>query len=115
MDAIEGRRVGGQLDEGLNSHEGREVAGRKSNPKTDPKSDPLDRLASLLALARKDSGSWEDRGGNEFDGIRSEVDFRRAMALEEERLRGSWSQRFARALNALSATFWNSRALRLLR
>jgi hypothetical protein len=111
MDAIEGRRVGGQVDKGMNDYEGGESAGRRR----DPKSDPLDHLASLLTLARKDSGSWEDRGGDEFDGIRSEVDFRRAMALEEERLRGTWAQRMVRALNAVSATFWNSRALRLLR
>jgi hypothetical protein len=69
----------------------------------------------LLSLVRKESATWEDRGGNEFDGIRSEVDFRRAMELEEERLRGTWSQRLMRALSAASVTFWKSWALRLLR
>jgi hypothetical protein len=64
MDAIEGRRDGGKLDNGRYSHEGGE-----------------DSTTSLLDLVRTDSGWWEDREGNEFDGIRSEVDFRRAMAL----------------------------------
>ena len=107
MDATEGRRDGGQFDYGVYGHEAGESVGRKS--------DPQDHLVSLLALARKDSGTWEDRGGDECDGIRSEVDFRRAMAIEEERLRGTWTQRIVRALNAVSAIFWNSRALRLLR
>jgi hypothetical protein len=69
----------------------------------------------LLRLARKDSGSWDDREATEFDGIRSEVDFKRAMALEEDRLRGNWAQRTMRALSLASVTFWKSRALRLLR
>lgn len=96
MNVIEGRRDVGQLGT-RNKWEGR------------------DWLRSLYDLARKLGGDSEDLAGNEFDGIRSEMDFRRAMALEEERLRGSWSQRALRALGAIGPTLWNSRALRLLR
>ena len=109
MDAIEGRRDGGKLETETYGHEGGERGGQKREHLN------LDRLASLLSLVRKESATWEDRAGNEFDGIRSEVDFRRAMELEEERLRGTWSQRLMRALSAASVTFWKSWALRLLR
>jgi hypothetical protein len=60
----------------------------------------------------KGSGEWS---GDEFDGIRSHADFRRAMALEAERLRGTWGQRVLRALSTMGANLWNSRALRLFR
>jgi|GEM_PF-4262970 len=118
MDAIEGRRDGGKLEMETCGHEG-ERGGHEGEGKGEGKVKKdhlnLDRLASLLSLVRKESATWEDRGGNEFDGIRSEVDFRRAMELEEERLRGTWSQRLLRALSAASVTFWKSWALRLLR
>lgn len=98
MDAIEGYRDVGQL--GSSSYE---------------KFQTKDRLKSLLDLVRRESCGSGDWGGDEFDGIRSEVDFRRAMALEEERLRGTWTQRTLRILTAFRANFLNSRALRLLR
>lgn len=96
MDVIEGRRDVGQFG-------------------TRDKWEGRDWLRSLYDLARKHWGDSEDSVGNEFDGIRSEIDFRRAMALEEERLRGPWSQRALRALGAIGPNLWNSRALRLLR
>ena len=64
---------------------------------------------------RRGLGQMRGGTGYEFDGIRSEVDFRRAMALEEQRLRGTWGQRTLRALSAIGATFRKSRALRFLR
>lgn len=117
MDAIEGRRDGGKLEMETCGHEGGERGGHEGEGGGEAKKDHLnlDRLASLLSLVRKESATWEDRGGDEFDGIRSEVDFRRAMELEEERLRGTWSQRLIRALGAASVTLWKSWALRLLR
>jgi hypothetical protein len=73
------------------------------------------RLKNILALVRKSWEEADDWAGGEFDGIRSHADFRRAMALEAERSRGSWSRRALRALSTVGANLWNSRALRLLR
>jgi hypothetical protein len=64
------------------------------------------------AAAAVEDWGW---GSYEFDGIRSEVDFRRAMQLEEERLRGSWTQRTMRAVHAMTMSLLNLRALRFLR
>jgi hypothetical protein len=90
MDAIEGRRDVGQL-------------GTKN------------KFERLIDLAQKDSEGLGNWAGDEFDGIRSEMDFRRAMALEEERLRGTLFQRVLRTLNAVAASLRSSHPLRLLR
>ncbi len=105
MDAIEGHTGVGRSGGGTGEVEQDKVE----------KVGQRDHLASLLDLVRKHSGSAQDWTAEEFDGIRSELDFRRAMALEEERLRGSWSQRTLRLLGMMGANLWNSRALRLLR
>ena len=81
----------------------------------DQATDSRDRPRALLYLVQKDAGGPGASTTDEFDGIRSEVDFRRAMAREEERLRGTWIQRALRALGTMRANLWNSRALRLLR
>lgn len=138
IEAIEGRRDVGKLGNGT----GYSNFGSVSPARTVDHKDPL---KVLLDLVRKEWGGkqdvrtegtgeanvvevpgiyakpatkaegWDDRASGEFDGIRSEVDFRRAMALEEARLHGTWSQRALRTLSTLGATLWKSRALRLLR
>jgi hypothetical protein len=75
---------------------------------------PKERFEMLLRAVRRET-VLSDQASGEYDGIRSEVDFRRAMAIEEERRRGSWVSRSLRALNVMAAALRNSRAMRLLR
>lgn len=115
--------------------EGRRDVGSSKSSAGYQKFESKDRLKYLLDLVLRDgaggdsggsggtdtetsdggaAAEWEWRG-YEFDGIRSEVDFRRAMQLEEERLRGSWTQRTLRALQAMRVNLLSGRALRFLR
>jgi hypothetical protein len=132
MEAIEGPGVGESRDFG-NRHRGGGQTGVKAQGRRDwhegvreiqhageqareqeSGQGPSDSLRAVLQMVRRESdegAGW----GNDFDGIRSEVDFRRAMEREEERLRAGWDQRLTRAFSAVVMLFWNSRTLRLLR
>ena len=82
------------------------------------------KIASLLRAVRKDWEVGVAERGETFEGIRSEVAFRRVMArIHEERRRGFWARcalhaqgllRVMRVVSALGAAVWNSRALRIL-
>jgi hypothetical protein len=72
--------------------------------------DPVHRL---LRDVRRDL----DRGGEQFDRLRSEKVFNQVMArIDQNRRRTFWTRllRTMRVVSVMALTVWNSRAVRLL-
>jgi hypothetical protein len=111
MDAIEGHGDVGQLEDDYRQRQEQLEEPHEDGP----------RLGILQGDVTTDEVSPED-WASEFDGIRSELDFRRAMALQTadadlayRRGTETWSQRALRALSLLRASLRSFRALRPLR
>jgi len=77
--------------------------------------DPPEALEKLLDQVRHDLDVAVNRRMAEFEGDRSEAALCQVMArVEESRRRGAWVMRTFRALTAMGASLWNSRAIRML-